>query len=329
MPIPILICDDSSVARKQVVRILPKDWEFDVTFASNGIEALAAIKAGKGDILFLDLNMPGMDGYEVLQAIRAEDLPTIAIVVSTDIQQDARQRVMQLGALAFVEKPIDEHAIASILRNYGIYQTQSKRTRNIGIDIDIWDGIKEIANVSMGQAADLLARLLNVFVVMPIPAVKMINPSDLQTAIRRFAGNNVISLVSQGFSGSYIAGEALVVFNDTSSSELSELLKYKSGNDDYSQQEQLTEVASLVTGACLKGISEQMDVRFGQGYPMMLGHRLQANNILSNITTRWDYSLAIELDCILEKRRTAYDLFLLFTEDSIPALSGKVSHLFG
>ena len=75
MPISLLICDDSTVARKQVARSLPTDWDVDITYATNGVEAVSEIKAGKADVLLLDLNMPVMDGYEVLEAIVKEDLP--------------------------------------------------------------------------------------------------------------------------------------------------------------------------------------------------------------------------------------------------------------
>ena len=89
MTIPILICDDSSFARKQMVRALPDNWDVCISFAENGEEAITAIKAGKADILFLDLNMPVLDGYGTLKIISEQDLPTLTIVVSGDIQPEA------------------------------------------------------------------------------------------------------------------------------------------------------------------------------------------------------------------------------------------------
>ena len=74
MTTPILICDDSSLARKQMARALPAGWDVEVTFAENGREGLEAIRAGKGEIVFLDLNMPEMGGLEVMQAVRFMDL---------------------------------------------------------------------------------------------------------------------------------------------------------------------------------------------------------------------------------------------------------------
>jgi len=121
MSTPVLICDDSSFARKQMARALPNDWDIELTFAGNGEEALVAIKEGKADILFLDLTMPVLDGYGVLEAIRAEDLPTMVIVVSGDIQPEARDTVKKLGALEFIKKPITTDKITEILTAYGIF----------------------------------------------------------------------------------------------------------------------------------------------------------------------------------------------------------------
>lgn len=120
MAIPLLICDDSGLARKQVARALPNGWDVDITFATNGLEALTAIRAGQGDIVFLDLTMPEMDGFGVLERIRAEDLKTVVIVISGDIQPIARERVMRLGALDFIKKPVDSDRLTATLETFGL-----------------------------------------------------------------------------------------------------------------------------------------------------------------------------------------------------------------
>ena len=100
----VLICDDSSFARKQMASALPKEWDVEVSFAGNGKEGMEALKSNPAEILFLDLNMPEMDGYEVLEAIRAENIDVMTIVVSGDVQPQAHRRVLQLGALDFIKK---------------------------------------------------------------------------------------------------------------------------------------------------------------------------------------------------------------------------------
>lgn len=120
MSIPLLICDDSNMARKQVAKALPEGWNVAITFASNGLEALAAIRAGKGEIVFLDLTMPEMDGFGVLEAIREEALKAVVIVISGDIQPVARERVLQLGALDFIKKPVDKDKLVATLETFGL-----------------------------------------------------------------------------------------------------------------------------------------------------------------------------------------------------------------
>ncbi len=120
MSIPLLICDDSNMARKQVLRALPEGWDVDVTFAENGVDGLEAIRAGKGEMVFLDLTMPRMDGYEVLEHIRDEGLKSVVIVISADIQPDARARALKLGALDFIRKPIDSGKLQDTLRTFGL-----------------------------------------------------------------------------------------------------------------------------------------------------------------------------------------------------------------
>lgn len=121
MSIPLLICDDSGMARKQVAKALPKDWDVEITYATNGVEGLQAIREGRGEIVFLDLTMPELDGYGVLQAVREGDLNGMIIVISADIQPEARERVIALGAVEFIRKPIDSEKLLTVLQKFGLY----------------------------------------------------------------------------------------------------------------------------------------------------------------------------------------------------------------
>jgi len=195
MPTHILICDDSSLARKQMARALPPGLADDILFAGSGEEALPLVGNGQVDLLFLDLNMPGMDGYQVLQQIQKEDLPVLTIVVSGDIQPEARERVRKLGAIDFIKKPTDTGAVAQLLEEYGFYRPGD--LENVAMDdgslhnhetvvpeisVTLNDYLQEISNVAMGRSSDLLARLLKVFVKQPIPKVAFIANSELHTA---------------------------------------------------------------------------------------------------------------------------------------------------
>lgn len=120
MPVSLLVVDDSPIARKMLVRALPPNWDVEITQVGSGVEALAAYRAGKVDVMFLDLTMPEMDGYQVLETLRNEDLNCLVIVVSADIQPRAQERVLGLGAIAFIKKPVDAQKIEVVLKQYGI-----------------------------------------------------------------------------------------------------------------------------------------------------------------------------------------------------------------
>ncbi len=108
------------MARKMLVRSLPANWDVAISHAANGLEAIDACRATSAKVMFLDLQMPEMDGYEVLETLRTENLAPLVIVVSADIQPLARQRVMDMGAIGFVKKPIDAGLIHAMLSQHGM-----------------------------------------------------------------------------------------------------------------------------------------------------------------------------------------------------------------
>lgn len=121
MSFPVLICDDSKLGRKNVQRNLPEGFAGEIFTASHGQEAMDVLRMQDITILFLDLTMPIMDGVEVLEAIKAESIEVFVIVVSGDIQPLMHARVMELGALDFIKKPITREKLVESLQAYGLY----------------------------------------------------------------------------------------------------------------------------------------------------------------------------------------------------------------
>lgn len=327
MTTPVLICDDSSFAQKQMARALPCDWDVSVSFAADGAEGLQALRAGKGDILFLDLNMPVMDGYEVLETIRRDDLNTLVIVVSGDVQPEAHARVLRLGALDFIKKPIDEATIGALLDRYGIRGAPGMIRIDASIHVDDRDRYQELANVAMGRAGDLLARLLGAFVKLPVPRVRMIEGSDLQAALQAIETCETVAAVCQGFIGAGIAGEALLTFTESSFTDIATLMRHEGEIDEVVQLELLMDLSSILIGACLKGIADQLDINFSQGHPVVLGRHINIHALLERNASRWNRTLAIELGYRIEHRAINCDMLLLFSEDSLEALHDRASFL--
>lgn len=333
MTIQVLICDDSGMARKQMARALPSDWDIKVSFAADGKEALDKIRAGEPEVLFLDLNMPELDGYGVLEVIHSEQLQVLTVVVSGDIQPLARERVKKLGALDFIKKPTSPDIVAKLMFDYGLYRPgEASGVQSQGIapaeddadEDDLNDNLQEVANVAMGRAADLLARLLNVFIKLPVPKVDMIERSELSMALSAAASKDTYSAVCQGFTGAGIAGEALLLFSDSSFDDMAKLLKHEPDAGSSMEIEVLMDMSSILFGAFLKGISDQLDLRLGLGHPTVLGQHQQINHLLDHHSRQSERLLAIEINYSAEGYAIDCDLMVLLTEDSLPVLKDRL-----
>lgn len=115
----VLICDDSSLARKMARNNLPDGFADTVYEVSNGMDALEVLAHHTIDLVLLDLTMPVLDGLSVLSEIKCRQIEVFVIVISGDIQPLMQEKVMSLGALSFIEKPIKREALKTILCRFG------------------------------------------------------------------------------------------------------------------------------------------------------------------------------------------------------------------
>jgi chemotaxis protein CheC len=189
------------------------------------------------------------------------------------------------------------------------------------------DCYQELTNVAMGQAADRLARLLDAYVVLPIPKVSLIDIEDLRSIIESTNDDESVSAVCQGFIGAGIAGEALLLFNDTSFTDLARLTRYEEELTHQTQLELLMDVSSLLIGACIQGIGEQLEIHFNQGHPVVLGQHCNVDQVLKSGNQQWRRTLAIEIHYTLETVNVNCELLLLFSEDSAERLNHIIEFL--
>jgi CheY-like chemotaxis protein len=325
----LLVCDDSNMARKQLLRALPADWPVAIEQAANGLEAMAILRQGQTDVLLLDLTMPEMDGYQVLAALRAEGLSCKVIVVSGDVQAQAIARVMELGALAFVQKPADPDLLKATLARLGLLDSAAgavaARAKVAEPNINFTDAFREVINVAMGRSAALLARVLGVFVHLPVPNVSTFEAGELHMALADLQRGGDLTAVCQGFIGGGIAGEALLIFHDSEVDDMAQLMRWFSR--DYSSMEMLLDLSTILIGACLSGIAEQVDVQFSKSHPMVLGEHASIDELIRLNRPRWKSTLAVEISYSIEGHNIHFDLLLLFTEESVALLSNKLDYL--
>ncbi|MBI9097106.1 MAG: response regulator [Spirochaetaceae bacterium] len=123
MSFTILIVDDSEFARKVLKKSLHSFFtgkDYALSEAGNGEEALGKIKESVPHFMFLDLTMPVMDGYELLEELKTLDLNIPTVVISADIQEEAEKKVKELGVLGFLNKPLNQDRIADLLKEVNI-----------------------------------------------------------------------------------------------------------------------------------------------------------------------------------------------------------------
>lgn len=101
----ILVIDDSIYQRGQIRRALEPEGH-ELLEATNGREGLEMVDTSRPDCILLDLIMPETSGLEVLQILHDQRSNVPVIVLTADIQERTRQQCLELGATAFINKPL-------------------------------------------------------------------------------------------------------------------------------------------------------------------------------------------------------------------------------
>jgi len=122
MALTTLIVDDEQLARDELAYLLKSvDGVEIVAQGKNGVEAVSLIKEHEPDLVFLDVQMPGLDGFGVIKKLVAQKVPMPQIVFATAFDQYA-VKAFEVNALDYILKPFDKKRIA---------QTVQKAIKNI------------------------------------------------------------------------------------------------------------------------------------------------------------------------------------------------------
>lgn len=104
MPFTALLVDDEPLAREGLRMLLAEDPEIaEVLEAKNGREAVEILRRAKPDLVFLDVQMPEMDGFGVIQAIGAESMPAVVFVTAHDVYAI---QAFEINAVDYLLKPV-------------------------------------------------------------------------------------------------------------------------------------------------------------------------------------------------------------------------------
>ncbi len=164
-PGPVILLVDDNPRNLQVLGKLLQEEKYEREFAVNGEAALEWLKNKKFDLILLDLNMPGMNGFEVCKKIRANkairDIPVIFL--SAESERESILKGFEAGAQDFVTKPFDSRELLARVRTQMDLKSKTEKLEKVnewlGKKIDNW--LKaSIGRPGIGEANDLNAKLI-------------------------------------------------------------------------------------------------------------------------------------------------------------------------
>lgn len=156
----------------------------------------------------------------------------------------------------------------------------------IALSEDQRDALQELMNISMGQAANSLAHLIETKIGISIPNITAVTPAGLYDLV---SNNQQAHYTRQSFMGD-IHGEVMSVLTQHGLAEVAELLEYEQPLSDNDIKETILELSNILAGACLSGLSEQLELATNLQMPTLF---LPQKSDFSQYD--WQHSLIMEV----------------------------------
>jgi twitching motility two-component system response regulator PilH len=112
----ILIIEDSILSRTFIKNFL-LEKNVQIAEAVNGLDGIKKIRENTPDLIFLDLLMPELDGFEVLERLKKAESKIPVIILTADIQETSKKRCFDLGAKFFLNKPFKKEKFIDVLKS--------------------------------------------------------------------------------------------------------------------------------------------------------------------------------------------------------------------
>lgn len=195
----------------------------------------------------------------------------------------------------------------------------------IEYNADQKDALQELLNVAMGQAADSLARALDVYVKITIPSSDIIDADSLCAAVGHIDQQEaLVTGIRQAFFGD-LRGEAITVFGVQDGHQIADLMGYDE-LDEFEEQELLLDISNVLVGACMLGFGEQIDANIGFCPPKIMATDIPVKALLMEEKPSWMHSLVIRLNFGIADRSFLCELMFFMPESSIEKVRNVIEN---
>jgi two-component system LytT family response regulator len=171
----VLIVDDEPRARNRLARLLRSVKGIDLCgLASDGAEALETIEREKPDLVLLDVQMPGLDGFEVVNELRGDSLPLIVFVTAYD---KYALKAFEVSAVDYLLKPVSEERLRQALTKVEKI-LQSSSTALTGVAEQYARIAEALAAVQTGHLQRVVGRRAHRICILPVSDIQAFLAED-------------------------------------------------------------------------------------------------------------------------------------------------------
>jgi CheY-like chemotaxis protein len=207
----VLVVDDDAVVGKSFDRVLTKDKGYVVITAQSGAEALEKMRTQKYDLVFTDIKMPGMDGVELAEQVKARQPWTPVVIITGFGTTENEVRAKAAGVTEFMRKPlspamIEESAAHAMLEAAPAVETVLETVAAQAVHVELEQARSSLKNIALFFAAPFIGLAYAVF--LPLIGLAMLawigGKALLQTKAVRYAPvylKNVALLMAAPFVG--------------------------------------------------------------------------------------------------------------------------------
>ncbi|HVV50944.1 MAG TPA: chemotaxis protein CheC [Polyangia bacterium] len=191
------------------------------------------------------------------------------------------------------------------------------------------DALQELVNLGMGSAGAALATLLEDFVELAVPRILSVGPDDLSRMVEMEPWmSRELQGVRQTFFGD-LSGESVMLFDEVGYGQLAGRLGYRAPLSPSAQEEIVLDLANIVIGACVNGITGPLEEVVSFARPALMDERTKIARLMATDLVTWKQALLFSIEFRLRSCRFESRVLVLLSESSGERIDQALTRFLG